>query len=136
MKQLMITLITAAAIATTAGCTDVVLKTVTKTVDPYFHGAGIDGTNFEQVAERVYSFHWNWYRNLIIDTDDGLVVIDPMNPTLSAALKQELDQRFPGRKVHTLIYSHYHLDHTGGGAVLQPGQVIAHEKSAVCWDAV
>jgi glyoxylase-like metal-dependent hydrolase (beta-lactamase superfamily II) len=39
-------------------------------------------------------------------------------------------------KVDTLIYSHYHLDHTRGGAALEPVNVIAHEKCPVYWNAV
>ena len=126
-----------AAIGTT-GCSNLshsglVLKTVVQTVDPYFHGAGIDGTAFEKVADRVYTFRWNWYRNLVIDTDVGLVVIDPMNDRMAGALHEELGRRFPGKLVDTLIYSHYHLDHTRGGAVLAPRQVLAHEKCAFYW---
>lgn len=113
-----------------------VLKTVMSTVDPYFHGPGIDGTRFEKLTDRVYTFQWNWYRNLIVVTEVGLVVIDPMNAEMSAALSNELAQQFPGWKVHTLIYSHYHLDHTGGGAALSPSNVIAHEKCQTYWDAV
>jgi len=115
------------------GCKSLVLKTVMTTVEPYFHGEGVDGTQFEKITDKVFTFRWNWYRNLVVVTDAGLVVIDPMNAEMATALKKELDQKFPGRKVHTLIYSHYHLDHTGGGAVLAPVDVIAHVKSPMYW---
>lgn len=118
------------------GCQGFILKTVTKTVEPYFHGPGIDGTQFEQLTGQVYTFRWNWYRNLIIDTNDGLVVIDPMNKEMSTALAKELKIRFPNKQVNTLIYSHYHLDHTSGGAVFAPREVIAHEKSPEYWKDV
>jgi len=133
------------AVATISGCTSIpstlssspfVLKTVVRTVDPYFHGEGIDGARFERVGKRVYSYQWNWYRNLVISTDEGLVVIDPMNAQMAADLRKELAQAFPGQKVHTLIYSHYHLDHTRGGALLEPATVLCHEKCASYWDAV
>jgi len=130
-KAIMIAL--AAATLVLTGCNGFVLKTVMGTVDPYFHGPGIDGTKFEKLTDKVYTFRWNWYRNVIIATNAGLVVIDPMNPAMATALKKELDQNFPGQKVHTLIYSHYHLDHTGGGAVLAPVEIIAHEKSPQYW---
>lgn len=110
-----------------------VLKTVMKTVDPYFHGPGIDGTQFERITDKVYTFRWNWYRNLIVVTDVGLVVIDPMNVEMSTALRAELNRHFPGKKVDTLIYSHFHLDHTQGGAVLTPTNVVAHEKCPTYW---
>lgn len=139
MKRKILVLAIAAIVGVSvAGCSPkpFVLKIVMGTVDPYFHGSGIDGTQLDKVGENVYTFRWNWYRNLIIDTEAGLVVIDPMNAQMSAALKKELGQKFPGKKVHTLIYSHYHLDHTRGGAELAPANVIAHEKSQTYWKAV
>ena len=136
-KVLVLALATIIGISAT-GCSPkpFILKTVMGTVDPYFHGSGIDGTQLDQVGKRVYTFRWNWYRNLIIDTDAGLVIIDPMNPEMAAALKKELDQKLPGKKVNTLIYSHYHLDHTRGGAVFEPANIIAHEKCQTYWKAV
>lgn len=133
MKRGFLIVVAAAVVVAMAGCRGFVLETVMKTVEPYFHGPGIDGTQFEQITDKVYTFRWNWYRNLIIVTDAGLVVIDPMNAEMVTALKKELDQKFPGKKVHTLIYSHYHLDHTRGGAALAPIEVIAHEKCPIYW---
>lgn len=132
MKKVIL-VVFAAVLLSAASCRSFILKTVMTTVEPYFHGPGIDGTQFEQLTDKVYTFRWNWYRNLIIVTDAGLVVIDPMNAEMSSALKRELDQKFPGTKVHTLIYSHYHLDHTRGGAALAPIDVIAHEKCPAYW---
>jgi len=129
-------LLSVVAIIVTTGCTDFVLRTVMTTVDPYFHGEGIDGTELTKVEDHIYTFRWNWYRNLVIDTSEGWVVIDPMNPKMAKALKQALEKTIPGKRVHTLIYSHYHLDHTRGGAELSPMHVIAHEKSAQYWQAL
>ncbi len=131
-KVFSILLITTIAL-TLSSCSGLIRKTVLKTVDPYFHGPSIDGSQFEQLTENIYTFRWNWYRNLIIPTDEGLVIIDPMNRDMSVALKRELDQRFPNEKVNTLIYSHYHLDHTKGGDVFSPKEVIAHSKSPYYW---
>lgn len=58
-----------------------------------------------------------------------------MNRNMTTALKAELDKRFPGKRVTTLFYSHYHLDHVRGGAVLNPEHVIAHEKDLGYWQA-
>lgn len=124
----------AAVLMSITGCRGIILETVMTTVEPYFHGPGIDGTKFEQLSDKVYTFRWNWYRNLIVVTDAGLVVIDPMNTEMATALKQELDRKFPDQKIHTLIYSHYHLDHTRGGAALAPVEVVAHAKCATYWN--
>lgn len=133
IKRSLPVILAAAVLLSAAGCRGFILKTVLTTAEPYFHGPGIDGTKFEQLTDKVYTFRWNWYRNLIIVTEIGLVVIDPMNAEMSTALKKELERTFPGKKVHTLIYSHYHLDHTRGGAALAPTEVIAHEKCPSYW---
>lgn len=135
MKKLFAAFI-ALIVAAIAGCTPFVLKTVMGTVDPYFHGPGIDGTQLDKLSERVYTFRWNWYRNLVIATDAGWVVIDPMNPEMTKALRVELTRVAPNRPVHTLIYSHYHLDHTRGGAMLNPLNVLAHEKCEQYWNEI
>ncbi len=137
MKRIILALLVGSIMAfSLSACDGAVRKIVMRTVDPYFHGPNIDGTAFEKVTDRIYTFRWNWYRNVVVVTDVGLVVIDPMNAEMSTELKKELDNKFPGRAVHTLIYSHYHLDHTRGGAVLAPKNVVAHEKCPVYWQAV
>lgn len=118
---------------TLTGCKPLVLRTVMGTVDPYFHGAAVDRIGLDRITDHVYSFQWNWTRNLVVVTDDGLMVVDPLGPAASIALKKELDARFPGKRVVRLVYSHYHLDHTRGGAVLTPVEVVAHEKCPTYW---
>jgi glyoxylase-like metal-dependent hydrolase (beta-lactamase superfamily II) len=116
-----------------SGCKPLILRTVMGTVDPYFHGASVDRVGLDQITEHVYSFQWNWTRNLVVDTDDGLLVVDPMGPAAAHALHQALDTRFPGKRVQRLVYSHYHLDHTRGGESLAPIEVVAHEKCPSYW---
>lgn len=99
----------------------------------YMSAEGYAGDELEKLTDRVYSYRWTWYRNIVIDTDEGLVVVDPFNADAAGDLKKRLDADFPGRPVHSLIYTHYHLDHTSGGAVLAPQNVIAHEKCPQYW---
>lgn len=121
------------AAASLSGCKPLVLRTVMGTVDPYFHGAAVDRVGLDRITEHVYSFQWNWTRNLVVASDEGLMVIDPMGPAAAQALKKELDARFPGRRVQRLVYSHYHLDHVRGGEALAPAEVVAHEKCPGYW---
>ena len=136
MKKVKFVSVLLISVLTLTGCEGFVLKTVMKTVDPYFHGDEVDVLKLEKISDKVYTYQWNWYRNLILDTHEGWVVIDPMNAKMSSSLMAELEQIFPEKRVHTLIYSHYHLDHTRGGVELSPVNVIAHEKSPVYWQAV
>jgi glyoxylase-like metal-dependent hydrolase (beta-lactamase superfamily II) len=91
------------------------------------------GAEIEKIGDRVYTFRWTWDRSLVVLTDEGFVVVDPFNPDAAGALKEELEKIAPGKPVHTLFYSHYHLDHVVGGAVLKPQNVIAHAKCPEYW---
>jgi glyoxylase-like metal-dependent hydrolase (beta-lactamase superfamily II) len=118
------------------GCKPLVLRTVMGTVDPYFHGPAVDRVGLDRITEHVYSFQWNWTRNLVVVTGQGLMVIDPMGPSAARALKAELDARFPGQRVMRLVYSHYHLDHARGGEALDPVEVVAHERCPSYWASI
>lgn len=88
---------------------------------------------FVQHSERVYSYRLRFYRALLVRGNSGWIVIDPMNPRVAAGLLTRLGRDFPGVPVHTLIYSHYHHDHTGGGALLKARDVLAHRNCARYW---
>jgi glyoxylase-like metal-dependent hydrolase (beta-lactamase superfamily II) len=94
----------------------------------HFHGSELT-----KLTDRVYTFRWTWDRNLVVLTDEGFVVADPFNAEAATALKAELNRVAPGRPVRAMIYSHYHLDHVVGGAVLQAQEVLAHKKCPQYW---
>jgi len=116
-----------------SGCASFISKTGVKSAEPYFHSPETELPALDKINDRVYSFRWKWYRNLILVTNAGLVVIDPMGTEAATALRASLNKELPGKSVDTLIYSHYHLDHTRGGAALSPGHVIAHKKCPRYW---
>ena len=69
---------------------------------------------------------------VFLATDEGIVVVDPPNPTAGNLLKQELDERFPGQPVRYVVESHYHWDHVGGTRMFaDTAEFIAHENMAV-----
>src|SRR4051812_43140342 len=93
-----------------------------------FNGAATDyfaerSERFDTIAPGVYSYRDDFDRDLIVDTREGLVVVDPYNAGMAGKLAAELRRRSPGKPVSHLIYSHYHLDHASGGAVLGARQV-------------
>jgi len=62
-------------------------------------------------------------------TTDGIILADPLSPEFAAWLKGELAQRFPGKPVKYVLYSHYHWDHArGGGMFADTAKFIAHEN--------
>src|ERR1700736_55872 len=132
MRRILSTMV-ASSVLLMGGCASFILKTGVKSAEPYFHGPETELTQLDRINDRVYSFRWKWYRNLILVTDAGLVVIDPMGVEAATALREALNKDLPGKSVNTLIYSHYHLDHTRGGAALSPVRVIAHKKCPRYW---
>jgi glyoxylase-like metal-dependent hydrolase (beta-lactamase superfamily II) len=93
----------------------------------------LSGWDLTKVTDRVYTFRWTWDRSIVVLTDDGIVVMDPFNREAATILKTELARIAPGRPIHTMFYSHYHLDHVPGGAVMEPAHVVAHVKCPEYW---
>ena len=70
---------------------------------------------FLEVANGVYQIHGISHHNLLIELDDGLIVVDaPMYPDRSEAVLKALTERWPNKPVQHLILTHHHLDHSGG----------------------
>lgn len=102
-------------------------------LENYFGPEEYDGSELVKLSDRVYTYRWTWYRSIVIDTDEGLVITDPFNGEAAAALKKHLKEAGLSKPVHTLFYSHYHLDHTEGGAALKPQEIVAHAECPTYW---
>lgn len=100
----------------------------------YFNANSAEGVAMEQVSERVWTFNWYFDRTMIVDTDDGLVIVDPFSEELTEGLLHALKEAGLDKPVHTLIYSHYHVDHVRGGVALYPENVICDVRCQSYWD--
>ena len=64
----------------------------------------------------------------ILDTPEGLLLVDTLNVPYATWLKTELTRKFPGKAVKYVVLSHSHWDHTEGGKVFaDTAQFIAQE---------
>ncbi|HEX4381591.1 MAG TPA: MBL fold metallo-hydrolase [Myxococcales bacterium] len=93
----------------------------------------LSGWELTKLSGRVYTFRWTWDRSLVVLTSEGFVVTDPFNAEAARILAGELARIAPGQPVHTMFYSHYHLDHVVGGAALHPRHVVAHARCPAYW---
>jgi len=71
-----------------------------------------------KVTDEIYVHRDNGHMNLFLITDEGIVVVDPINPGAGSNLAQELQRMAPGKKLLAIVYSHYHADHAGGARPL------------------
>lgn len=88
-------------------------------------------TELIKVSKKVWMIRMPLVNCFVVETDDGLIMIDvgmkPAGPAILKALKTISDQ-----KIHTIIYTHGHVDHAyGTWALIEAGynpEIIAQEK--------
>lgn len=81
-----------------------------------------------QIKDNLYRYSSGTHHAVVVVTDAGIVLTDPISFEGATWLKQELQRRFE-QPVRYVIYSHSHHDHVYGGQVFdEPGVTfIAHE---------
>jgi len=89
--------------------------------------------SLERVSASVWTYRRYFDRTIVVDTAEGLVVVDPFSEELATGLVKALHEAGVAKPVHTLIYTHYHMDHTRGGAVLKPRNVVCHARCSHWW---
>jgi len=84
----------------------------------------------EHVAGDLYRFQNNAHYGVFFVTDEGVVLVDPINAGTAEWVKAEIKSRFD-RDVIYVIYSHDHADHTSGGEVFAETAIfISHINAA------
>ena len=85
--------------------------------------------SFEPVRDRIWTASEGIYRTIFLEGDTGVIAFDTFTTPGGARAYQGAIQRvFPHKPVHTIVYSHDHLDHTGYAADLAPdAEIIAHD---------
>lgn len=81
-----------------------------------------------QVTDSVWRFDNNFHASMVVVTDEGAVVGDPINAEAASWLETEIMDRF-GKEVTYVLASHSHGDHSSGGEVLaDTATIIAHRN--------
>lgn len=81
-----------------------------------------------QISGDLYRFQNNFHYSVVLVTDEGVIVTDPINKEAAEWLKAEIANRFK-QPIKYLIYSHDHVDHISGGEVFDALTVIAHDNA-------
>jgi len=81
-----------------------------------------------QLTDDIYRFFDNNHSSLFVLTEDGVVLVDPLNVSAATWIAGEIKARFDKPITHVL-YSHGHQDHASGAAVFGDVEVIAHANS-------
>jgi glyoxylase-like metal-dependent hydrolase (beta-lactamase superfamily II) len=95
----------------------------------------ISSSSFAQPTRSITHITGDLYRGqnnnhfmLMLVTEDGIIITDPINNGFSEWLKEEIATRF-GVPVRYVLYSHHHGDHASGGAVFaDTAQFVGHEN--------
>ena len=79
-----------------------------------------------KVTDRVYQLRGYDLANLsIIEGDHGLILVDPLTASQTAAKALTMIQKhFPDKPIKALIYTHSHMDHFGGSLGLLSQQAV------------
>lgn len=85
----------------------------------------------DRIADGVWTASAGGYRALFADAGASVVCVDTLGSRAGArALRRAIRAEVGKKPVAALVYAIDHLDHTGYGGELSPGEVIAHELCA------
>lgn len=85
--------------------------------------------SFTNVAGDVWRFQNNFHFSVLVVTDEGVIVTDPINAEVAAWVETEVAARF-GKPITHLVYSHSHGDHASGGAVFADTATVIVQEGA------
>lgn len=81
-----------------------------------------------QITDDVWRFDNNFHVSLVVITEDGAVIGDPVNAEAASWLETEIANRF-GKEIRYVLASHSHADHSSGGEVLADTATIIAQRN-------
>lgn len=107
-----------ASLALLAACQGIVRGAIKGGINDGLAVAGPPGSDFQKLADDLYTYRWLGYRTAFVTTPDGVILFDPLNARASTEIKAHLAELAPRNPhVKIIIYSHNHADHESGAAV-------------------
>lgn len=86
--------------------------------------------NIENITGDLYRFQSDDHYGVFLVTDEGILLVDPINTATATWLKGEFETRFD-KTVKVIAYSHHHADHISGAEVfLDTVEVVIAQEAA------
>jgi len=84
---------------------------------------------YQPVRDNIWTASEGIYRTIFLEGKTGCIAFDTFGtPGTARAYQAAIGRVFPTKPIHTIVYSHDHLDHTGYAADLAPeAKIIAHD---------
>jgi len=82
-----------------------------------------------EIAPDVYRLQNNFHYSMVVITDEGAIITDPINTKAALWIRSEV-AKLTDKPITHLIYSHSHADHASGGAVLAKGATVIAQSNA------
>ena len=86
-----------------------------------------------ELAPNVYHYFSAFYSNLIVVSDDGVLLTDPANTARAEELK-EVIAGLTDAPVTAIVLTHEHYDHVGGTGVFDNATVYCHRNCQAIFD--
>ena len=71
-----------------------------------------------------------WFVGVLV-TSEGILLVDTLNPPFAKWLKSQLAERFPGKLVKYVIYTHTHWDHIDGSNLFADTATFIAQENAL-----
>jgi glyoxylase-like metal-dependent hydrolase (beta-lactamase superfamily II) len=86
---------------------------------------------YQPVRDNIWTASEGIYRTIFLEGKKGCIAFDTFGtPGTARAYQQAIGRVFPKKPIHTVVYSHEHLDHAGYAADLAPeARIIAHDHA-------
>lgn len=87
---------------------------------------------YQPLRDNIWTASEGIYRTIFLEGERGCIAFDTFGtPGTARAYRDAIGRVFPDKPVHTVVYSHEHLDHCGYAADLAPtAHIIGHEYAA------
>lgn len=84
---------------------------------------------YQPVRDNIWTVSEGIYRTIFLEGKKGCIAFDTFTtPGTARAYATAVGRVFPKKPIHTIVYSHEHLDHCGYAADLAPtADIIAHD---------